>query len=188
MATAGRVLPLALAAIACSAPLAPGPGARAAVAQTLQAEEYAVKAAFLFNFARFTEWPAAAFASDDAPLVLCIVGTDPFGPALDAIEKKPVKGHPLRVDRKATEDGLSRCHVAFISRSRAGDLAEVLKPIETARVLTVSDIPDFARKGGMIGLLMEERKVRFEINVSAADRAGLKLSSQLLKLASIVKK
>jgi hypothetical protein len=153
-------------------------------AQTV--EEYTAKAAFLLNFARFTDWPSAAFRSDSTPLGLCIVGTDPFGEALKAVEKKPVKGRELQVDRKVSPDALGKCHVAFISRSQGDQVTDVLKAVANRAVLTVSDIDDFARKGGIIGLRLEEGKIRFDINVKAAQRAGLKLSSQLLKLASVV--
>jgi hypothetical protein len=169
----------ALAVLAAVALSAPAPRAQGV-------EEYAVKAAFLFNFVRFTEWPPAAFPNDRAPLVLCIVGTDPFGAALDSLEKKPVKGRELHVDRKVTPGTLNKCHVAFISRSRSGNVREVLKTAEALTVLTVSDIDEFARKGGIIGLVTDGGKIRFQINVKAAERVGLKLSSQLLKLASIV--
>lgn len=149
-------------------------------------DEYIAKAAFLVNFARFTEWPSAAFRSETEPLAFCIVGTDPFGSALDAVEKKSVKGRELHVDRKVSPDALGKCHVAFISRSQRAQLRDVLKTVESRAVLTVSDIDDFARQGGIIGLRTDGGKIRFEINVKAADRAGLKLSSQLLKLASVV--
>jgi hypothetical protein len=149
-------------------------------------EEYTAKAAFLLNFARFTEWPPASFRSDTAPLGLCIVGTDPFGAALSAVEGKPVKGRELHVDRKVSPDALGKCHVAFISRSQGDQVKDMLKTVESRAVLTVSDIEDFARKGGIIGLRLEAGRIRFDINVKAARRAGLKLSSQLLKLASVV--
>jgi hypothetical protein len=149
-------------------------------------EEYTAKAAFLLNFARFTEWPSATFRSETEPLLLCVVGTDPFGPALDSIEKKSVRGRELAVDRKVSPDALGKCQVAFISKSQRARIPDVLRNVEKRAVLTVSDIDDFARKGGIIGLLTDGGKIRFEINVKAAERAGLKLSSQLLKLASVV--
>jgi hypothetical protein len=149
-------------------------------------EEYTAKAAFLLNFARFTEWPSASFRSDTAPVGLCIVGADPFGSALTAVDKKPVKGRELQVERKVSPDALAKCHVAFISRSQGEQIKDVLRTVENRAVLTVSDIDDFARKGGIIGLRLEDGRVRFDINVKAAQRAGLKLSSQLLKLASVV--
>jgi len=147
-------------------------------------EESSVKAAILFNVVRFTEWPPASFGSDTAPVVLCVVGPDPAG-ALERLDGKTLKGRPLSV-RATDEARLRQCHIAYISPERA-DLTDVLKAAEKFTVLTVSDIDRFARKGGMIGLVNEGGKIRFEINLRAAERAGLRLSSQLLKLASIVR-
>jgi hypothetical protein len=153
-------------------------------AQADALEESSVKAAILFNVARFTEWPPTSFANETAPVVLCVVGADPAG-ALERLDGKTLKGRPLRV-RQAGEPRLRECHIAYIGPEHA-NLAEVLKTAEQLTVLTVSDIDRFARKGGMIGLVNEGGKIRFEINLKAAERAGLKLSSQLLKLASVVR-
>jgi uncharacterized protein DUF4154 len=150
-------------------------------------DEYAVKAAFLLNFTRYTDWPAAAFSNETAPLVLCIIGEDRFGPALESVNGKSVKGHPIQVDIKASATTVHHCHVAFISDSERSSLERWLQTVEKASVLTVSDIDRFARKGGVIGLLVEGGRVRFEVNLKAAERAQLKLSSNLLKLASIVR-
>src|SRR6266571_4877191 len=108
--------------------------------QAQPTEEYAVKAAFLYNFARFTEWPADSFASDSAPFVLCIVGRDPFGQALEAVEGRSVKGHAVRIDRRPAADKLRDCHIAFISQSERSRVRTVLKSAENDPVLTVSDI------------------------------------------------
>lgn len=155
-----------------------------ALAQGAPLEDSSVKAAILFNVARFTEWPAAAFGSEAAPVVLCVLGTDPAG-ALGRLEGKLLKGRPLSV-RQGAEVRLGQCHIAYISPERP-NLGEVLKAVEKLTVLTVSDIDRFARKGGMIGLVNEGGKIRFEVNLGAAERAGLKLSSRLLQLASIVR-
>ena len=157
----------------------PPPGARGDTV-----EDSTVKAAILFNVARFTEWPAASFGSDAAPLVLCIVGADPDG-AMERLDGKTLKGRPLRV-RPVADGGLRTCHIAYVGPDHP-DPRDVVKAAEQFTVLTVSDTDRFARKGGMIGLVNEGGKIRFEINLKATQQAGIKLSSQLLKLASIVR-
>jgi hypothetical protein len=147
-------------------------------------EDSTVKAAILFNVARFTEWPTTSFGSDAAPMVLCVVGADPDG-AMERLDGKTLKGRSLRV-RAAADGGLRACHIAYVGPDHP-DLREVVKAAEQFGVLTVSDADRFARKGGMIGLVNEGGKIRFEINLKAAQQAGIKLSSQLLKLASIVR-
>jgi len=165
-------------------------GGLLALATTIESQnpgEYAVKAAFLLNFTRFTDWPSSAFESETAPLVLCIVGADRFGPALERVEGKSAKGHSIRVERNSSHEMLRRCHVAFISDSERSRVDELLKTMQKTTVLTVSDIDRFARRGGVIGLVLEGDRIRFEVNLKAAERAQLRLSSDLLKLASIVR-
>jgi hypothetical protein len=159
--------------------------ASAAPAQT--PGEYAVKGAFLLNFARYTEWPPAAFSGSTTPLVLCVVGDDPFGSALDSVEGKLVRGRPIRIDRNIDAAGLPSCHIAFISDSERSRVDSLLKITDTASVLTVSDIDRFARRGGVIGLFLEGERVRFEVNLRTAERAQLRLSSNLLRLATLVR-
>ncbi len=149
-------------------------------------DEYAVKAAYLYNFAKFVEWPPEAFASDDAPLLICIAGANPFGDALAVLSDKRVERHPVEVRHLPTMTGLDRCHVVFIGRAEQGRLKTVLAKVARLPVLTVSDIDDFARMGGMIGLVEADQRIRFDINLTTARQANLKLSSQLLKLAFIV--
>lgn len=149
-------------------------------------DEYAVKAAYLYNFAKFVEWPSEAFASDDAPLWICIAGANPFGDALAMLSGKRVENHPVEVRHLPTMTGLDRCHIVFIGRIEQGQFKTVLAKLARLPVLTVSDIGDFARAGGMIGLVEAGQRIRFDINLTTARQANLKLSSQLLKLASIV--
>jgi DNA invertase Pin-like site-specific DNA recombinase len=115
------------------------------------------------------------------------VGEDPFGAALDSVEGKSAKGRQIHIERKPTAETLRQCHVAFISDSERPRIDQLLNTTENITVLTVSDIDRFARRGGVIGLLLEGDKVRFEVNVRAAERAQLKLSSNLLRLASILR-
>ncbi|MDG4597851.1 MAG: YfiR family protein [Candidatus Contendobacter sp.] len=149
-------------------------------------DEYAIKAAYLYNFAKFVEWPPEAFASNDAPLWICIVGANPFGDALIMLSGKRVEDHPVEVRHLPAATGLDQCHIVFIGRLEQGQFKTVLARLARLPVLTVSDINDFARMGGMIGLVEADQRIRFDINLVTAQRANLKLSSQLLKLASIV--
>jgi hypothetical protein len=149
-------------------------------------DEYAVKAAYLYNFTKFVEWPPGTFASADAPLRICIAGANPFGDALGALVGKTVDSHPVEVRHIPTATGLESCHVVFLGRAEQGRFKTVLAKLARLPILTVSDIDDFARAGGMIGLVEAERSIRFAINLTVARQAKLKLSSQLLKLAIIV--
>jgi len=146
------------------------------------AGEYPLKAAFLLNFARFVEWSGLP-AADEASLALCILGRDPFGAALDLVEGKPVRSRRLVVKRiKAVADAPG-CQVLFVSASERARLPEILAALGSAPVLTVSDQEDFVHAGGMIGFLTLDDRIRFDVNLAAAQRASLQLSSQLLKLA-----
>ena len=150
--------------------------------------EYEVKAAFLFNFALFTEWPADAFESKDAPLVVAVVGEDPFGKALDrALKGKKVGGRALRLERYEDAEHLGKCHMLFVPAGEVGHMKAILGACEKRPVLLVGESADFAVKGGAFSFYIEERRVRFEINPRAAERRELKVSSKLLKLARIVK-
>jgi hypothetical protein len=148
--------------------------------------EYEVKAAFLHTFAQFTEWPPEAFASASAPLIIGIVGDDPFGRILDdAMRAEPIHGRPTVVRRVERGENLRSCHVIFVSSSERRQLPQILAEIKGANVLTVSEIDRFAYFGGIITLSMEGPRVRFEINLKAAEQARLRISSKLLKLAKI---
>lgn len=148
--------------------------------------EYLIKAAILYNFAKFTRWPAEAFDSVDAPLQLCVIGVDPFREALATIDGKRVGSRSLRTRLIADTAMIGACHVLFVSVSESERLAEVLAAASDAAVLTVADIPDFARAGGIITLNIVEDRTRFDVNRLAADRAGLALSAKLLRLADTV--
>lgn len=150
-------------------------------------KEYQVKAAFLFNFALFVEWPEAAFSSADAPISIGVLGADPFGTALDqAVEGETVRNRPLVVKRSRKVDDLKTCHVVFVCKSERPQLDQILAGLSASGILTVGDIPDFARRGGCVGFYLDGNKVRFEINASAARKKNLKLCPQLLSLGKIV--
>ena len=151
-----------------------------------QAPEYDLKAAFLFNFVKFVEWPPDAFPGDRAPLTLCVYGKDPFGSALDSVvQGERVGERSLLVRRPDSLDGLGGCHVLFVSRSETERLGEVLTRTGGRPVLTVSDTDGFLQAGGVINFVLEGSKVRFLINQKAAERNGLRISSKLLRLAMI---
>lgn len=149
-------------------------------------DEYAVKAAYLYNFAKFVEWPSGLFARDDAPLLICIAGSNPFGGVLDTLSGKLVENHPVTVRHLPTAAGLEPCHIVFIGRAEQGQIKALLAKLARLPVLTVSDSGEFTREGGMIGLIEADQRIRFNINLTAARKANLNLSSQLLKLATVV--
>jgi len=149
--------------------------------------EYQIKAAFLFNFAQFVEWPAGAFANPSAPLCIGILGNDPFGPALDqTVQGETIRSRPLVVTRSKQVEDLKDCQLVFISESERDRVGEVLAALDLQSVLTVSDIDRFAERGGVIRFFVQGNRVRFEINPTSARREGLKISSQLLALGRIV--
>ena len=149
-----------------------------------QAPEYDLKAAFLFNFAKFVEWPASAFIDERAPLTICVYGEDPFGSTLDVVvQGERVGERSLLVQRPDGLDDLGECHVLFISRSEKDRLAEVMAQVEGKPVLTVADTDGFLRAGGVINFILEGSKVRFLIDQAAAQRNGLRISSKLMRLA-----
>ena len=149
--------------------------------------EYEVEAAYLSNFGRFIEW--AQKPAQGEAFNVCIYGVDPFGSLLDsALRGENIGGAPLAPRRLATLQDVSGCRILFIGRSSDAHLAADIAELGNVGVLTVSDSPGFIRRGGMIEFIVEGNKVRFAINLAAAQRAGLNLSSQLLKLAITVRR
>lgn len=144
--------------------------------------EYPVKAAFLVRFGDYVEWPAAAFASPTAPLQLCIVGDDPFGPILEKVAAgQPSRGRSVEVKRLRAPRADSGCHIAFIARSESARMAQVLDGLRGAPVLTVTD--QKSPPVGIINFTIKEERVRFDIDDEAAMQSGLAISSKLLALA-----
>lgn len=149
--------------------------------------EYDVKAAFVLNFARFVEWPDAAFADRSAPLVIAIAGDDPFDGRLERLVRdKTINAHPLTVKQMSGTADFKGVNVLFVSASERQRASAILKTLIGARVLTVSDIDGFCSMGGMIQLTNQEQRIRFEVNLFAAQHAGLAVSSKLLGLARVV--
>lgn len=144
--------------------------------------EHQVKAAFLYNFAKYVEWPAEALPAG-SPVTLCLFGRDPFGAALAQLEGRQVQGRPFRVRRGVTEDDAAGCHLAFIADSEERRLPALLKALTGMPVLTISDIEGFVDAGGQIGVGVAEGRLQFDANLTALQRANLRASSQALKLA-----
>jgi hypothetical protein len=167
------LLPAALATALLGPARAAGPG------------EYEVKAAFLYNFARFVEWPAAP--ADDGTFGIAVLGSDPFGSVLDdTLRGKTIGARPVVVRRIKHSEEVGGSRILFISDSEKDRLPAILKSLEAAPVLTVGEMSEFAERGGVIRFKLDNERIRLEINVAAAERSRLRISSQLLKLARIV--
>ncbi len=147
-----------------------------------QANEYQVKAAFIFNFAKFVDWPSDAFG-DERALVVGVVGDDPFDGALDRLNGNIANGRRLRIKRLRLGDNLRVCQILFISNSEGRNLGKIMDAIRGASVLTIGEMPQFNQSGGMIRFVIQKNKVRFEINAAAAGQARLRISSKLLALS-----
>jgi len=149
--------------------------------------EFQVKAAFLLNFLKFVEWPEPVLANANAPMIIGILGDDPFGNALpETLHDESVHGHPLVLRRSHNLDDLRDCQLLFVARSESGHEAKILAHLRDAPILTVSDSDDFCVDGGVIQLYLENKKVHFMINQGVAQHLGLKVSSQLLSLAKVL--
>jgi YfiR/HmsC-like len=149
--------------------------------------EYKVKSAFLLNFTKFVEWPAVAFEAPDSPITICILGEDPFGSTLDQIVAgEVVDNRKIAVSRIRRAPAPKACQVLFVGRPEK-EAVSLLPPLEPG-VLTVGEGESFIRDGGMIAFVIENRRVRFSANQTAAESAGLKISSRLLNVAKSVKK
>ncbi len=149
--------------------------------------EYKFKAVFLFHFAQFVDWPASAFTNSEAPLVIGVLGDDPFGDSLDqTVRGENVNGHPLMVERYHELGDIKECQVLFISKSEESRLGRVFAELKGRTILTVSDINHFPEDGGIIGFATVQDKIHFRINTDAARDADLTFSSKLLRLADIV--
>ncbi len=148
--------------------------------------EYALKSVFLYNFVRFIDWPDSAFASPTEPLIIGIMGDDPFGSLLnEAIEGEKYHNRPIRIDHFRTPADIKRVHLLFVSHANAGRVEQVLAAVAGKSVVTVSETEDFLNRGGMITLTAEQNRVRLRINPAALHAANLAVSSKLLRVAEI---
>ena len=156
-------------------------------AQQSNPSEYEVKAAYVYDFGKFVTWPANGTAARE--FTICVLGVDPFGTTLDATTAgETINGKKIAINRIAKPQEAVSCHILFISSSEESQLKEILATLDKTSVLTVSDISQFTRRGGMIQFVVAANKVRFEVNVTSAERTGLILSSQLLKVAINVRR
>jgi hypothetical protein len=145
--------------------------------------EYQVKGAFLYHFGKFVDWPESAFAKHQDSFLICVFGQDPFGKALDhLLQGKSIKDRPIRLERITESETPTECNILYVSASEQDHVRDILRDLEAKSVLTVGEGPDFNKEGGVIRFLVRDKKVRFEINTEAGEKAGLKISSQLLKL------
>ncbi len=175
-----------------------------ALADPTASREYQVKAAFLYNFIQFVDWPKEKMGDGNEPIIIGVIGNDPFGDAFEPIKDKKVKGKNVVIERfKGLEElkesgekdksqlhpqieAIKRCHVLFISSSEKKWLREIIDTVEDNGVLTVADMEGFLEAGGIINFIVEEKKVNFDVSITAAEKAKLKISSKLLRLAKRV--
>lgn len=156
-------------------------------AQNSKPKEYELKAVYLFNFARLAAWPDTAESSKRDSFAICVLGEDPFGPFLDAvISGENIGGRAVVARRISDPRDATACRVLYVSSSEEKRLKQILMTLNKARVLTVSDMPQFSQRGGMIQFVTEDNKVRFEVNLKNTSDSGLTLSSELLKVAVAV--
>jgi len=161
---------------------------------TSGSSEYLIKAGFIYNFANLVQWPSTSFAQPDSPIVIVILGEDHFGTTLDhALEGKKVNARSFVIKRARSVSELHRalgpqkeCQILYVSSSEMPHLGEAIQLLKGVPVLTIGETPGFAKNGGIINLILEDNKVRFEVNVQAAKEADLNISSRLLALARIV--
>lgn len=157
-------------------------------AQRLSTREYEdqVKATFIYNFSRFVEWPNGAFVDSKNSLTVCFLGANPFGGALESIRGKNVKGRKIEIKRLASVSKLAACQILFVSSSEKKHLKEILESAKRSRILTIGDMSQFAQDGGAVALSMRKDRIHFSVNLGVANETGVKISSNVLKLATIV--
>jgi len=150
--------------------------------------EYELKAALLYKIAKFVRWPEPRHTTGVARLTFCVVGADPFGPAIDAIVGQLVQARRVAVQRfeDPKDAAASSCDLAFVSAPSTGKMTDSLRALSGRPILTVGDVPGFAASGGVLGMRTEQGKVRFEVNLDSSAAQGLEISAQLLRLATIV--
>lgn len=155
--------------------------------QSAAVPEYRVKATFLFQFTQFVDWPPEAFPTGQAPLVIGILGDDPFGAFLDeTVRDEKANGHPLAVQRFGRLEDVKNCQLLFVGRTDASRAGDVVAALKGRKILTVGDSNGFADRGGMIQFVTEDNKVRLRINLEAARAASLTISSKLLRPATVI--
>jgi hypothetical protein len=154
---------------------------------TPAASEAQVKAAFLFNFAKYVDWPPSAFSNAMAPITIGVIRSDPFGDALHRAEGKTINGHPFVIKDLSSESDLTGCQILFISHSESFRMAGILEKARSLPILTVGEDDAFAQNGGIINFVLKKGNIRLEIDLAAARKARLTISSRLLAVADVVK-
>jgi hypothetical protein len=150
--------------------------------------EYQLKAVFLFNFTQFIDWPANAFENDQSPLVIGVIGENPFGAYLvQTVSGEKINGHPMVVQYYKNEEEIKLCHILFVNVSETKKQEQVLETVKGKNILTVSDHPDFLKQDGMIRFVTNNNKIKLQINMDACKESKMVLSSKLLRLAEIIK-
>ena len=154
---------------------------------TMYPSEYQVKAKYLYNLARFVDWPEHTFADSNSSYIIGILGEDPFGIDLEkTVEGKKVKGRNFSVKRFKNCTHLEFCHILFINLGNPRKLHEAIKKIDDKNILTVGDTENFAHNGGIINFIIKEKKIRFQVNLQAAETSDIQISSKILRQADII--
>ena len=161
-------------------------GSQTAATEPAGVPEYMVKSAMLYHFATFTRWPKSSFTFPDTPIRFCVLGEDPFGPDLDSLVNYQIHGRDILTTRLRKVQHAKECHVLFIAESEAKHVQSILQALAGLPVLTIADMDEFARLGGVVHLKIMEESIRFQINTGTAVRDGLSFSSELLMLADII--
>ena len=156
-------------------------------AQEVVDQQYIIKASYIYHFTNFVDWPDDAFPDGSKTLTIGVLGTDPFGRRLTPLNGKTVKGRQLVIRRFGTIEELQPCQVLFVSASERNRLSKVHEALKGSHTLTISDMRNYARHWGMINFVTAGNNIRFEVNVDAARRAGLQMSSRMLSVATTVK-
>lgn len=160
-----------------------------AYAQESKPSDYQVKAAYIYNFGKFVKWPPMSAAGRTGVFTICVFENDSFGTVLQStLARASLNGRPVVIKRLEKPKDASGCHILFIDSGQETRLPEILAAAKEASVLTVSDMPDFTRRGGMIQFVLIGDKVRFEINIASAESASLVLASDLLKVATAIRR
>lgn len=175
-------------ALAIFASLAHGSVAGLAAQQESSAGEYELKAAILYNLTQFVIWPPSAYPNSQAPIVLCVLGWDPFGNSLTSlVSNKLVDRRPVQIRYLKSIEGVRACQVLYVSSSERKRIVQILSNLKGSSVLTVGEMGQFAARGGMVQFALDEKRVHLNINLDAANRGGVQISSRLLAIAVIVR-
>jgi len=156
-------------------------------AQTATSKEYEIKAAFIYRLTQFMEWPTNRFSSSSEPITLCIAGADPFGTTIDTVlrnQKVGERGIQIKRLESSATAASTNCHLLFMGAGGAGEAGKIVSKLRNHAVLTIGEDEEFTKNGGHVRLFIQENKLRFEINIAAFERSGLKLHSQVMKLAT----